>query len=113
MEFFAIDKIDPQYFSRFDDGVIGLAPPSKGGAYENLNLMSQMIKNGIISSHIFSVLFTADKGGHIKFGGWDAKGIEPNTENLTMIHTLIEDTWQMKFKDFQIDDRDISAATVF
>ena len=55
--------------------------------------MSQMIKNGIISSNIFSIIYTNDKGGHLKFGGWDTLGIEPNTGDLTMIRTLGEETW--------------------
>ena len=72
MNFFAVDSMLPRFMSRYDDGVLGLAPTPKGSYQEPVNFMFQLQKNGLIESNIFSIYYSDLKdSGHINFGSWE------------------------------------------
>lgn len=78
--------------------------------------MSRLLLNGIIKNNVFSIYFTEDSSGHIKFGGWEKEGIDPEIKNgsLTLLHTSSQLGWGVYLdKEVQIANSTISINSKF
>ena len=97
---FSMLSSTPDYKSRYDDGVLGLAPNDPTNYYIQNNLMSQLIKFEAIDNNIFSIFSNSEPGEstHIKFGGWDQVGLQDD-ENLTLIRTVDRNSWGLLFNN--------------
>ena len=88
LNIFDVQYINPEFKSRYDDGVLGLAPWDYGNNYEENNFMKQLLEYKAISHNIFSIYPNSGDGEltHIKFGGWDQEGMIDG-ESLHLVHT--------------------------
>jgi hypothetical protein len=62
------------------DGILGLAPSAKNDDLNEFTFMDQLVASNQIQSKMFSIYTSRKKGNstHIRFGGFDESGIEPN-----------------------------------
>ena len=65
--------IQPEYLSRYDDGILGLSPHEFSQKYKENNFMRQLLQFEAIGNNIFSIFpnYKPGESTHIKFGGWD------------------------------------------
>ena len=111
--FTEIMEMKPGYWSRQEDGLLGLAPHTQISqssiTLKQYNFMYVLGRNKKITQNVFA-LYLSDTGeddvekhgSHIELGGWDPKGIKEGNE-LTMIRTLDEKHWYINAADFTIN----------
>jgi len=95
------------------DGFIGLAPYFANTLGPERNFMYQLKNNGHIDNMIFSVYLKMKEGKttHIKFGGYDAEGIDGEDVNkLQFLKTRSKDTWQVEMSSSDINGTSIFAS---
>ena len=84
----------PDFTSRYDDGVLGLAPHAYYSEYPQNNFMQQLYQFEAIGNNVFSIFPNSGEGEltHIKFGGWDQVGMVEG-EKLSLVHTTKREDW--------------------